>query len=172
MDDKEYLFFWHGPLSQWVKSYFKEEKIEYCCAEQYMMAQKALMFKDPESFDKIMNSSNPKDHQKFGREVKNFDQKRWDSIKEEIVYRGNWLKFTQNKGFRDTLLKTKKYILVEASPFDKVWGIGMGVEDEGIEDSANWKGQNLLGKTITRVRDDILKDRKRKREQAKKQKEM
>jgi len=102
-----------------------------------------------------MFATNPSEHKKLGRLVKNYDQKVWDGHKRKIVYNGNWLKFTQNPKLLAQLLETDDKILVEASPYDPIWGIGLDENAIGIEDSNNWQGENLLGYIITDVRDNI-----------------
>ena len=119
------------------------------------MHQKALVFGDTEIADEIMKENNPREQKKFGRMIKNFDKVTWDSCCLGIVYRGNLAKFTQNTELGEQLLETGNRILVEASPLDKIWGIGMAEEDLGIEDPSNWKGLNLLGQAITLVKQQM-----------------
>lgn len=153
---EEFKFFWKGPLSQWAKSTFRgEDGTTYCCAEQYMMHQKALLFKDQEIADEIMSVTHPKDHQDLGRKVKGYDQAKWDKVKEIIVIDGNYCKFTQNNKFKNILLETGDLELVEASPMDKVWGIKMAEDHPDVRDRTKWRGQNLLGKCLMEVRNRI-----------------
>lgn len=149
----KYTFFWKDKIAQWNMQSFKENDIEFCCAEQYMMYKKALLFKDFEIAEKILKSKNPSEIQKLGRIVKNFIPEIWDSNKEEIVYKGNVLKFEQNENLKEILLNTGDTILVEASPYDLIYGIGLGVEDPNITDESKWRGLNLLGKILMRVRE-------------------
>ena len=121
-----------------------------------MMAQKALLFNDDETFNKILNVGHPSDVKQMGREIKNFDKKIWDKKKFEIVKRGNIYKFEQNPRLKDYLLQTGDKILVEASPFDTIWGIGMSQDDVHIDDIYKWRGENLLGFALMEVR-DLLK---------------
>jgi len=121
-----------------------------------MFARKAILFNDMESYRKIMESNSPREQQKLGRLVKNFDQKIWDANKVGIVTLGNIFKFSQNEELKQILLSTKGTILVEASPFDKIWGVGLGVEDPNITNMSKWKGENLLGYILTNVRDFYL----------------
>jgi ribA/ribD-fused uncharacterized protein len=150
-----YFFFWKHRLSQWHMVDFVVDGVKYCNCEQYMMQQKALLFGDTETAEKIMATTNPKSHQQFGRQVKNFDQDVWDAHKESIVYKGNLARFNQSAECRELLLSTGNKTLVEASPFDRVWGVGLGKDDPRINSEANWRGQNLLGKILTRVRDEL-----------------
>ena len=151
-----YIFFWKESFSQWHMKPFSDNAGNiFNCAEQYMMFHKAMLFGDKETANKIMLAEHPSNHKKLGRLVKNYDQKVWDSHKRKIVYNGNWLKFTQNPKLLAQLLETEDKILVEASPYDPIWGIGLDENAIGIEDNNNWKGENLLGYVITDVRDNI-----------------
>ena len=153
-----YVFFYGGPFSQWARSPFKYEalKLTFNCAEQYMMYKKAILFKDYETADAIMKATQPWEQKALGRQVKNFDDAEWMDFAVNIVYHGNFMKFTQNEDFKQALEATKGKLLVEASPTDTRWGIGMHEGQAGIEDPANWKGQNLLGKVLTDLRISIF----------------
>jgi len=161
MKNKLFTFFWHGPFSQWHKSEFCEtqwdrSELTFFCAEQFMMAKKAKLFHDYETFQKIMDSTSPKQVKDLGREVKNFSQVIWDRYKFSIVYQGNLLKFMQNDDLMKLLIDTEDTILVEASPYDKVWGIGLAEDNPDALDMNKWRGQNLLGKALTGVRDQLV----------------
>lgn len=162
----EYLFFWgHQPsrngditktcLSQWWKAEFTIEIYRYCCMEQYMMAEKARLFDDEEITGKILKSDNPKEIKKLGRKVRNFNEEIWASKRYPIVLNGNFTKFLQNENLMQFLLQTENKVLVEASPYDKIWGVGMSAEDEKINNPIEWKGQNLLGFALMEVRDEL-----------------
>jgi len=158
MIGEEYTFFWNGPFSQWDASPFMDlNGLMYNCCEQAMMAHKAMTFKDEESFKKIMATTSPREQKALGRKVKNFNPKVWDVMSSLIVYDMNLLKFSQNKKHQEALLKTGDTILVEASPYDKIWGVSMSEDDSRINDMSQWKGQNRLGFILTRVR-EVLKD--------------
>jgi len=152
----KHTFFWNGYLSQWFSCEFKVDGIEYSCTEQYMMHQKALLFKDYDIAKKIIESELPNEQKKLGRQVSNFDLNVWNDNARKIVYKGNHAKFTQNKKLYTKLMQTGNTLLVEASPYDKIWGIGMAEEDTGIDDESNWKGKNWLGEVITKVRDNLI----------------
>ena len=154
--NKEFEFFWNGPFSQWYGSKFVKYGLEFNCCEQYMMFKKAELFNDSEMMSKIMKSNNPKDQKAFGRLVKNFDEKIWNEHAENIVYDGNYAKFSQNPKLLKSLLDTNDKLLVEASPYDKIWGIGLNESDARKTLPENWKGLNLLGKILTKVRDDLI----------------
>jgi len=160
----KFLFFWGHTVkdevtkscfSQWFAGKFEENGIVYKTAEHYMMAGKARLFNDPETLEKIVQASTPNQVKSLGRKVKNFDPKRWDEHKYEIVKQGNLLKFSQNKKYKDFLLSTNDKILVEASPYDTIWGIGMLETDSGAENPLLWKGENLLGFVLMEVRDEL-----------------
>lgn len=156
--EKILIGFWkpretYGFLSQWYKSNFiDDDGTTYNCAEQYMMAQKALLFGDNEIFCKIMNETNPYNIKNLGKLVRNFNDETWNKNKFDIVYNGNLLKFSQNEELKQKLLDTENKILVEASPYDKIWGIGLSVSDKDFYNPILWKGENLLGKILMKVR--------------------
>ena len=151
-----YVFFWNGIYSQWYQAPMTIDGIEYNCCEQYMMHQKALTFGDTETAELIMKAKHPKDQKALGRQVKNFDKAKWDTVSIGIVYKGNYAKFSQNVELADELLATGNKIMVEASPYDTIWGIGMGEKEPGINDPANWRGLNLLGWSIMLVRKELF----------------
>lgn len=163
----KFLFFWgHTPapdghiteacLSQWWNCHFKADGISYCCAEQYMMAEKARMFGDDEMLQKIMEATHPKEMKAYGRAVRDFDKDAWDAACYEIVKNGNLAKFSQNPELLSYLKGTRNRILVEASPRDRIWGIGMGKTNPDALCPLKWKGTNLLGFALTEVRDLLL----------------
>lgn len=159
----EFIHFWKPKpdsvnkfcLGQWQISKFSVDTEDYNCAEQYMMAEKARLFKDEEIEKKIMETSEPKIMKSLGKKVKNFNQKTWDKVKYSIVLNGNYYKFSQNKEMRDFLLSTGNKILVEASPLDKVWGIGLDENNINANSPIDWKGKNLLGFALMEVRDEL-----------------
>jgi ribA/ribD-fused uncharacterized protein len=159
----EFVFFWkpqneainESCLGQWQLSIFTVDIDEYSCAEQYMMAEKARLFKDEEVCSSIMESKDPKEMKALGKKVKNFDQTIWDKVKYSIVLNGNYYKFSQNEKIRNYLVSTGNKILVEASPMDTIWGIGLGKENEKAYNPNTWKGKNLLGFALMEVRDEI-----------------
>lgn len=155
-NEQKYTFFWNGPFSQWAPSKFKVGNLEFTSAEQYMMAHKAVFFNDVETFKKIMSTDDPREQKAFGRQVKNFDKDKWESVCKQIVYEGNYAKFSQNDDYRQELMKTIGTELVEASPDDKIWGIGLEESDERAKDKSQWQGTNWLGEVITRVREDMM----------------
>ena len=163
--DKFLLFWGHQKsanlsascLSQWYSSSFWEDETKYICAEQYMMAKKAQCFGDKEALGQILSAKDPAQMKALGRQVRGFDAKVWDEVKFCVVLNASYLKFSQNAPLRDFLLQTGSKILVEASPVDKIWGIGLGASDENAQNPMKWRGQNLLGFALMRARDEIAK---------------
>jgi ribA/ribD-fused uncharacterized protein len=139
-------------LSQWYTCRFEIDGIEYNCAEQYMMAEKARLFKDMDTLAKILASENPDIIKNLGREVRNFNEHVWRMESGSAVVKGNMAKFLQNKNLGDFLLGTGEKILVEASPYDRIWGIGYNENDALITPEYKW-GRNELGKVLNKVRD-------------------
>lgn len=159
-----YTFFWktnsskyltEGCLSQWWKANFRSVIDNYCCMEQFMMANKAELFCDESTRKQILECNNPRQMKALGRKVKNFKETIWDEVKYSIILNGNFLKFTQNPKLRDFLLSTGNSVLVEASPYDHIWGIKMDQTDKDILNPLKWKGENLLGFALMEVRDEI-----------------
>ena len=142
-------------LSQWYPCQFEADSVTYTSAEQYMMAEKARLFGDEEIRAEILNTSDPRKCKALGRKVRNFDKAVWNKEKEHIVRKGNTKKFLQNSALRSFLLSTGDKVLVEASPTDRVWGIGLGKNNPDALDPQKWRGQNLLGFALMNVRDFI-----------------
>lgn len=161
--DRPIIYFWgHTPnpktikascLSQWYDCRFSVDGVLYHTTEQYMMASKALLFGDDETYHKIMSADNPRDYKKLGREIRGFDQKTWDANKYDIVVKGNKSKFYQNQELKEYLLSTGDAILAEASPYDKIWGIGLDREHAEKGSPEQWQGENLLGCALMETRD-------------------
>ena len=156
---EKFTFFWSGPFSQWHKSKMVIDGINFGTAEQFMMYSKATLFGDKEIAEKILKTSNPKEQKALGRLVKNFDNKIWQEQCREIVYKGNYAKFTQDGILKKQLLATAGTTLVEASPFDKIWGIGLAENDPRAKDRSKWLGTNLLGETLTKLREDLINNK-------------
>jgi len=161
-----HVYFLTGPYSQWYTSWFKQslhpdsDLLEFHCGEQYMMAGKAFLFEDYDVLEKIMqveqNPYNPNEApdkiKKLGREVKGFNDAVWLENCDDIVFRGNWAKFTQNRHLTSYMMDSVGKMLVEGASYDRVWGVGLAWNDPKILDEKNWRGDNRLGKAIMRVR--------------------
>jgi len=163
----KYVFFYGGPFSQWapiqftVTNIFGYTKITFLHAEQWMMYCKAKFFKDEEIAKKIMATESAEECKALGKKVSNFNKKDWngnydtESVAYQVVQIGNYYKFSQNSGAKKTLLNTGNKIIVEASPYDDIWGIKLGESDPRILDERNWRGHNLLGKALMQVRKEV-----------------
>lgn len=159
----DYVFFWSGPFSNWHSAEFympvNGAGIKMNCSEQAMMYIKAVMFKDDVSAEKIRTTKDPSKQKALGRAVSGYDEAVWVSQREKVSDEFLLRKFYQNEDLKQILLDTGDRIIVEASPYDKVWGIGMGVNQyPDILDPKKWKGQNLLGESLMRVREIIKAD--------------
>lgn len=154
----EFTFFYNGPFSQWAKSIFTVDGVRYSSAEQYMMAQKALLFEDKETYIKIMSTSKPSEQKAFGKLVKGFVKETWETECKDIVFRGNYAKFTQNEDLYADLMDTIGTELVEASPVDPIWGIGLNENDPRAWEKETWQGTNWLGEAITAVRNKLVEE--------------
>ncbi|MBA42560.1 MAG: hypothetical protein CMF62_00940 [Magnetococcales bacterium] len=125
--------------------------------EKFMMISKAILFQDEEIYDMMLNIEDPKKLKNLGRKVKNFNVDIWNLYSREIVTIGNYLKFSQNIELQKQIISTDKKYLIESSPYDKIWGIGLKKTDEKALDTKTWNGKNYLGKCLMKVR-DILKN--------------
>ena len=156
IETEKYYFFYEHQFGQWTqRDIIDPDGVTYNCCEQYMMVKKARLFNDINMAEKILQEPSPYQQQKMGREIKSYQQMLWDQNKYGIVWFGNYLKFTQHVDLKERLLATGNKILAEASPVDKVWGVGLAADDEHILDETNWTGQNLLGKALMSVRDSL-----------------
>jgi len=156
-EELDYLFFYGGEFSQWYQSKMFDPVtgLFFNCAEQFMMYHKAYLFKDESSMKAIMLAEDPKNQKAIGRKVKGYDEVLWNEINQDIVTYGNLLKFQQNPELLKFMWETRGKYLVEASPYDAKWGIGLAAGDPKIEDQSLW-GENLLGKCIMSARNIIV----------------
>ena len=159
----EYLLFWgHQPpptggagkscLSQWWPAPFTVEGISYRSAEHFMMTAKALLFGDISSADRIRAAPHPRAAKALGRDVREFDEQRWAERRFDLVVTGNLAKFRQHPDLRDYLLGTGNRVIVEASPVDRIWGIGLAASDERATTPEHWPGLNVLGFALMEAR--------------------
>lgn len=162
----KFVFFWDGTpskdgsldkscLSQWWPSAFEVDGIRYPTTEHWMMAQKADLFGSPDIKARILAHASPGHAKDLGRQVPGFDQDVWEARRFDIVFQGNFHKFSQNPPLRDYLLQTGDRVLVEASPIDPIWGIGLSEDDPKAQHPLHWQGQNLLGFALMEVRDRL-----------------
>jgi ribA/ribD-fused uncharacterized protein len=149
-----------SPFSQWYRCRFDVDGVTFNCAEQFMMHGKAKLFGDHAIAEKILAAGHPREHKALGRKVSNFEDDKWRAERLRIVKDGNRAKFTQNAELFALLLETRGTTLVEASPYDRIWGIGLRATDPRAQDPKQWKGQNLLGVVLTELRDELLAARK------------
>jgi ribA/ribD-fused uncharacterized protein len=154
-DHETFTFFWGGPLSQWHKAEFTVNGQLFNTAEQYMMAEKARLFGDEDARQRILATPNARKQKAIGREVRNFDAERWNAAARDIVYRGNLAKFSSDLQLRQILLDTGNSTIVEASPDDCIWGIGLAEDSPDARDRTKWRGTNWLGEVLERVRAEL-----------------
>ncbi len=131
------------------------EQQNFNTAEKFMMMGKAALFRDNRIFRQMSLVDDPKNHKALGQRVANFDQLTWDMYCEDIVKLGNYLKFSQDELLKRHLKNTGNAILVEGSPLDRIWGVGLKFDDPNIRDKSKWRGQNLLGSCLEFVRNLI-----------------
>jgi ribA/ribD-fused uncharacterized protein len=163
---EDFLFFWghrnnqdggigKGCLSQWYQKGFSYEGNIFATAEHWMMYHKAKVFNGVEAMERVFLNDSPQVAKQVGRKVRNFDTEVWSDAAYGIVVEGNLLKFSQQEKLKVFLLSTKQRILVEVSPYDQIWGIGMTAEDQRAIKPAEWGGTNYLGFALMEVRDKL-----------------
>ncbi len=150
----EFVLFFGGPFSQWCPSVFQIDGTTYNCAEQWMMRCKARMFGDTEAENQIMMLKQPWDQKHIGRQVRGFVKETWEKDARELVKQGSRAKFDQNPDLKKALMDTGDKLLVEASPTDVVWGIGLAEDDPKALDRSEWRGTNWLGEVLTELREE------------------
>lgn len=162
----EFLFFWgHRPqtggttgpgcLSQWWPASFTVDGVVYATAEHWMMAGKARLFRDEQALAAVLAAPGPKAAKAAGRSVRGFDEKAWAAARFDLVVAGNLAKFRQNPELRAFLTATAPKVLVEASPRDRIWGIGMSAGHQDASLPSRWRGTNLLGFALMNMRDSL-----------------
>lgn len=160
----KYIFFWGHTgqhhievgkfvFSQWYPAPFTVEGIEYKTSEHWMMAQKALLFHDTAAYNAILKAEKPGEAKEIGRKIVGFDEAIWVEKRYELVKAGNIHKFNQHAKLKDFLLSTADRVLVEASPTDAIWGIGLPSSASEVENPYHWRGLNLLGFALMETRD-------------------
>ncbi len=165
-----YLHFWgHRPqrdgsvgagcLSQWWPAPFTVDGRAYATAEHWMMWHKAMLFGDAEIAGRVLAAAHPRQAKSLGRQVRGFDEATWTARRYETVVAGSVAKFGQHEELTRFLLGTGDRVLVEASPVDRIWGIGLAADDPRAADPARWRGDNLLGFALMDARDALLAGR-------------
>lgn len=156
----EFTPFFQGTsvFSNWYKATFVVDGTQFNCVEQYMMYRKAKLFGDEGAAAAVLSTSDPGRQKALGRKVLGFDDETWTENRMSIVRTGVLEKFSQNPALHDALLATAGTELVEASLYDRVWGVGLGATDPRIKDRRQWRGENLLGKILTEVREDLIQE--------------
>ena len=160
---EKFVFFWkeRSPFSQWHRCDFIINGIRFNCAEQYMMYQKAILFGDEQAAERILKANHPRKQKALGRQIRGYREDIWKANRETIVYDANYAKFIQNPDLKRTLLDTAGRTLVEASPVDRIWGIGLDKNHPDAKNREKWRGLNLLGEILTKLRDDLLQSKNR-----------
>lgn len=159
----KYVFFWgHTPadrgsvgkecLSQWYPAELTVDGARYATAEHFMMASKARLFGDTETEARVLAAGHPNEAKQLGRQVRGFDEAAWVDARFQLIVRGNVAKFGQNERLRDFLVGTGQRVLVEASPQDRIWGIGLTADDPRAGNPAKWLSLNLLGFALMEAR--------------------
>ena len=154
----DYVFFWGGCFSNWYPCKFIMGDVEFSSSEQAFMCEKALFFEDEEADAKILATKDPREQKAIGRTIKNFDTDKWSEVCKDIMYEVCKAKFEQNKHLLKALLATEGKTLVEGSNQDSIWGIGLLESDPRAWNKETWLGTNLLGYTLTELRDNIIKE--------------
>ena len=147
----------NGYLSNWYLSDFVVDGVTFSSMEQYMMYQKARLFQGADAAEKILLTKDVAEIKRLGREVKNYNDVVWNGVRQIVVYRGLLEKFRQNKELTELLLATGEAILAECAVKDRIWGIGLGMNDEARFCVDKWQGQNLLGFALMEVREELRK---------------
>lgn len=145
-----------GELSNFYEAPFAVNGIGYWHTEQYIMHQKAVLFGDSLVAQRILNTRNPAQCKRLGREVSDFSKPILDKAVWGVVLMGLTAKFSQNPKLKAVLMETRGHILAECSPRDTIWGIGLGLYDPRYLDPTRWQGENLLGQCLMLVRDNFL----------------
>lgn len=155
-----FVFFWgtkppQGVFSNWYKKPFVHDGILFNCSEQYMMYAKAVVFGDEETSAKILNTYDPREQKALGRLVKNFDAAKWDIVCQDVMVPALVSKFEQDPYALEVIMSTGNAIIVEASPFDTIWGIGLSADHPDAQTPTKWRGKNYLGNVLMRARDEL-----------------
>jgi ribA/ribD-fused uncharacterized protein len=161
-----FMFFWgHRPrpdglpgpgcLSQWWPAAFTVDGVRYLTAEHWMMAGKARLFGDADAEEQVLAAASPGAAKAIGRRVSGFDEQAWEAARFDLVVAGNLAKFSQHGELAAFLAATAPSVLVEASPLDRIWGIGLPAAHQDARRPSCWRGLNLLGFALMNVREQL-----------------
>ena len=145
----------NGFLSNWYPSPFQKNGLLFVNMEQYMMYEKAVCFGDTQIAEQILKSETPAEIKELGRKVRGYEDHIWNGLRQVVVYDGLLDKFTQNKDLGEKLGQTGNALLAECSVSDRIWGIGISMHDAKRYDLRMWRGTNLLGYALMRVREKL-----------------
>jgi ribA/ribD-fused uncharacterized protein len=154
---EEFIFYFSEDslYSHWYKCDFFVAGEKYCCVEQYLMYRKAILFGDNDVAKKIMNSSRPSWHRMLGKQITGFDKKKWHDHCRTFSLEGNLAKFSQNPVLKEALMQSAGKFFAEASPYDRVWGIGLSLSNPQNLVRANWRGKNWAGESLDATRKEL-----------------
>ena len=146
----------NGYLSNWYPSSFTVDGITFTSMEQYMMYCKARCFQDAEIAQQILETEDVATIKALGRSVKGYDDNHWNGVRQIVVYKGLCTKFEQNEDLKQKLLSTGDALLAECAVRDRIWGIGLSMNDPDRLNRFKWQGQNLLGYALMMVRENLV----------------
>ena len=145
----------NGYLSNWYMSPFAADGIRFSSMEQFMMYRKAVAFGDRDRAAQILDTEDVGRIKELGRLVSGYDDNYWNGIRQIVVYEGLYAKFSQNEELKRLLQATGRAVLAECAVKDRIWGIGLSMDDPDRLDRRKWKGQNLLGYALMMVREKL-----------------
>jgi ribA/ribD-fused uncharacterized protein len=152
-----HIYFWGSIFSNWEPCKIIYDNLLFKSSEHLFMWLKAMYFSDIKTANLILKTNSPSEAKRLGRLINDFDEILWEKKREDVMYIACFEKFNQNQDLKNTLLQTKDKILVEASPYDCCYGIGLKWDDDLVLDEKNWLGLNLLGKILMKIRNDLRK---------------
>lgn len=145
----------NGYLSNWYMSPFTADGIRFSSMEQFMMYRKAVAFGERDRAAQILDTEDVGRIKELGRLVSGYDDNYWNGIRQIVVYEGLYAKFSQNEELKRLLQATGRAVLAECAVKDRIWGIGLSMDDPDRLDRRKWKGQNLLGYALMMVREKL-----------------
>ena len=142
-------------MSNWYPSKFTVNDVDFSSMEQYMMYKKAVCFGDKDMADKILATDDVAEIKAFGRLVANYNESYWNGVRQIVVFEGLTAKFSQHEDLKAKLKATENSILAECAVRDRIWGIGLSMNDPDRLKIDKWEGQNLLGYALMMVRERL-----------------